>query len=169
MRGMRNLIGLPVMDLVSGKRVGTAKDALVSRDWKIRGIVLDYKTWFSAVRYVEWRDVVSAGADALVINSKKSVKKWTPDAGIYFLGGGKIRLKGLPLVSVEGIQMGNLEDVYFSEKMEESIVGLELSDGLLHDLMEGRRIIPVPNGAFRGEEVITVPTAMPEDGERSLI
>ncbi|MNN92033.1 hypothetical protein D3C81_2102430 [compost metagenome] len=65
------------------------------------------------------------------------------------------------MVSVEGIQMGRLEDVYFSEKMEDSIVGLELSDGILTDLQEGRRRIPVPPGAVRGEDAITVRTCQP--------
>ncbi|MNP56362.1 hypothetical protein D3C76_1510830 [compost metagenome] len=64
--------------------------------------------------------------------------------------------------------MGRLEDVYFSEKMEDSIVGLELSDGLLTDLQEGRRRIPVPAGAKRGEDVITVRTSQPEEYDRSL-
>ncbi|MNC57930.1 hypothetical protein D3C75_1076250 [compost metagenome] len=65
------------------------------------------------------------------------------------------------MVSVEGIQMGRLEDVYFSEKMEDSIVGLELSDGILTDLQEGRRRIPVPPGAVRGVDAITVRTCQP--------
>lgn len=152
------MIGLPVIDAVTGKRMGTVKDFLVSGTWRIRGIVLDYQSWFNSARYVEWDCLISAGDDALVINSRKSVKKLgaLPDAA--FLCNGKSKLKGLPLISVEGIQMGRLEDVYFSEKMEDSIVGLELSDGLLTDLQEGRRRIPVPPGAKRGEDVITVQT-----------
>lgn len=168
MRNARDLIGLPVLDIVSGKRLGTVKDYLVTKDWKILGIVLDYKSWFNAARYVEWKNIVSAGSDALVINSKKSVKKWKQAPGALYLGGGKIHLRGLPLISVEGVQMGRLEDVYFSEKMEDSIVGLELSDGLLTDLQEGRRVISLPAGAICGEDVITVRTALPEDLERSL-
>lgn len=158
MRGARNMIGLPVIDVVTGKRVGTVKDLLVSEAWRIRGIVLDFKSWFTSARYVEWGCIISAGDDALVINSRKSVKKLgdLPDAS--YLCNGKSKLKGLPLISVEGVQMGRLEDVYFSEKMEDSIVELELSDGLITDLQEGRRRIPVPPGAKRGEDVITVQT-----------
>jgi uncharacterized protein YrrD len=167
-RGARDLIGLPVLDVVTGKRVGTVKDFLVSVTWSIRGIVLDYKAWFNSARYVEWDSVVSIGEDALVINSKKSVRKFKRIPGTYYLCYGRAKLKGLPLISVEGIQMGRLEDVYFSEKMEDSIVGLELSDGLLTDLQEGRRIIPFPAGAIRGEDVITVRTSRPEEYDRSL-
>lgn len=159
MRGACNMIGLPVVDIVTGKRIGTVKDFLVSGQWKIRGIVLNYKSWFNPARYVEWSALVSAGDDALIVNSKKSVKKWENTPGTYYLSSGKSKLKGLPLVSAAGIQMGRLEDVYFSEKMEDSIVGVELSDGLLTDLQEGRSIIPVPAGATRGEDVITVPTS----------
>ncbi|MDF2925041.1 MAG: hypothetical protein K0R57_3955 [Paenibacillaceae bacterium] len=163
MRSARDLIGLPVLDIVTGKRVGTVKDFLISQAWHMHGIVLDYKSWFGAARYVGWGCICSAGSDALIINSKVSIKKFKEIPGTYYLCSGKSKLTGLPLISAEGIQMGHLEDVYFSPKMEDSIVGLELSDGLLTDLQEGRRRIPVPAGARRGEDAITVP-ALPAGG-----
>ncbi len=161
MRSVCNLLGLPVMDIVTGKRIGTVKDVLVTGDWKLRGIVLEYKSWFNSARFVEWNALVSIGEDAVIINSKASVRPFKSFPDTSLLGWGKEKLKGLPMVSVEGIQMGRLEDVYFSEKMEDSIVGLELSDGILTDLQEGRRRIPVPPGAVRGEDAITVRTCQP--------
>lgn len=157
MRGARGLIGLPVLDHVSGKRLGTVRDVLVDRGWAMRGIVLDYKSWFGSARYVDWRNVRTIGHDAVMVDGKSSVRRYKDVAGIYFLCYGKNRLKGLPVISTEGIQMGHLEDVYFSQKMEESIIGFELSDGLLTDLVEGRRNIPVPEGAMRGDDMILVP------------
>jgi uncharacterized protein YrrD len=151
------LIGLPVIDIVTGKRTGTVRDVLVDRSWKLRGVILYYKSWFSSARYVEWKSVCSAGHDSIMIDSRKSIKKYKDTPGVYYLSYGKNCLKGLPLVSVEGIQMGLLEDVYFSQKMEDSIIGFELSEGLLTDLQEGRRTIPVPDGAERGVDVILVP------------
>lgn len=161
MRSVCNLLGLPVMDVVTGKRVGTVKDVLITGAWRLRGIVLEYKSWFNSARYVEWKSLVSIGEDAVMINSAASVQSFKSFPDTSLLGWGSAKLKGLPLVSVEGIQMGRLEDVYFSEKMEDSIVGLELSDGMLTDLQEGRRRIPVPPGAVRGEDAITVRTCQP--------
>lgn len=157
MRDARGLIGLPMLDIVTGKRVGTARDMLVDRAWKIRGVVLNYKSWFASARYVEWSSVRSVGQDAIFIDSRKSIQTYKDTPGVYYLCYGKHRLRGLPLVSVEGIQMGLLEDVYFSQKMEDSIVGVELSEGLITDLQEGRRRIPLPKGAERGDDAIVVP------------
>lgn len=161
MKSVCNLVGLPVLDVVTGRRVGTVKDVLVTGTWRLRGIVLEYKSWFNSARYVEWGSLISIGEDAVIINSAASVRPFKSFPGTSLLNWGKTKLKGLPLVSVEGIQMGRLEDVYFSEKMEDSIVSLELSDGLLTDLQEGRRKIPVPPGAVRGEDAITVRTCQP--------
>lgn len=151
------MIGLPVMDIQTGKRVGTARDILVDRAWKIRGIVLDYKSWFASARYTEWKNIRSFGQDALMLESRKCIMKYKDVPGIYYLCFGKHCLRGLPLISTEGIQMGLLEDVYFSQKMEDSIIGFELSEGLLTDLQEGRRKLPLPKGAERGEDCIKVP------------
>lgn len=163
MRGARGLIGLPVLEYAKGKRLGTVRDVLVDRGWALRGIVLDYKSWFTSARYVEWKDVRSIGHDAVMVDAKSSVRKFKDVDGIYYLVNGKDRLRGLPLVSAEGIQMGHLEDVYFSQKMEDSIIGFELSDGLLTDLVEGRRNITLPEGALRGDDMILVP--VPPVGE----
>lgn len=168
MRSARDLIGLPVLDIVTGKKLGSVKDFLVSPVWTIHGLVLDYRTWFGAARFVEWKSICSVGADAITVNSLKSVKKFKRLPGISYLVYGKEKLTGLPLISAEGIVMGRVEDVYFSPKMEESIVGLELSDGFLTDLLEGRRKIPVPSGARRGEEAITVPYSNREEHEQKL-
>lgn len=157
MRGARELIGIPVMDLRAGKRIGTVRDILVDRAWRIRGIVLDYKSWFSYARYVEWKDIRAFGADALMIECKACIKKYKDMPGFYYMLYGKSRLRGLPLISTEGIQMGHLEDVYFSPKMEDSIIGFELSEGLITDLHEGRRKLPLPEGVERGEDCIKVP------------
>ncbi|WP_438444258.1 PRC-barrel domain-containing protein [Gorillibacterium sp. sgz5001074] len=157
------MIGLPVLDYVSGRRLGTVRDVLVDRAWDMRGIVLDYASWFTSARVVEWKDVRTIGHDAVMVDGKQSVRKYKQVPGVYFLCYGKSRLKGLPLISAEGVQMGHLEDVYFSQKMEDSIIGFELSDGLLTDLQEGRRSIPVPEGAERGEDMILVP--VPPSGE----
>lgn len=165
MRSARALIGLPVMDLQTGKRIGTVRDILVDRSWKIRGIVLDYKSWFNSARYAEWKEIRSFGQDAVMLECRSCIKKYKDLPGYYYLLYGKYHLRGLPLISAEGIQMGLLEDVYFSPKMEDSIIGFELSEGLLTDLQEGRRRLPVPVGAECGEDCIIVPVQPPGESE----
>jgi len=63
-------------------------------------------------------------------------------------------------VTVDGEQLGRVSDVYFSEILGTQIVGYELTDGFIADVMEGRRWLPVPSdldSVMLGENAIIVP------------
>lgn len=157
MRTAYDLIGLTVVELETGKRLGKVRDLLIDGEWHVRGIMLDYKQLFSPAHYIGWADVITFGDDALMVQSKDSIRKFEKADDVYFLLGGKRRIKGFPLVTAEGVHLGRVEDVYFSENMENMIVGFELSDGLLTDLREGRKRLPIPAGTKRGRDMILVP------------
>jgi len=157
MRAANEFIGLPVYDKETGKRLGKVRDLIVEQDWTVRGILLDYKALFAKARYTEWSDIVSFGEDAIMVKSKSSITKVDLPKDIFFLCMGKHRIKGMPLLTDEGVHLGRVEDVYFSQKMENSIIGFELSEGFLTDLREGRKRLPLPEGAERGKDVILIP------------
>lgn len=157
MRKACELIGLPVLDMKIGKRLGRVKDLIIDGNWLAQGLLLDYKQWFAPARYVSWDGVGVFGDDAVMVKERSSVRKYEPEPDHYFLVLGKRKIKGLPLVTEEGVYLGRVEDVYFSENMEKRIVSYELSDGLLNDWKEGRKRLPIPVGAEKGEDVILVP------------
>lgn len=157
MRTAYELIGVPVIECKTGKRLGKVRDLLIDEDWHARGMMLDYKRLFSPGHYIPWADVTTFGDDALMLRSKDSIRKFEEAGDVSFLLGGKRRVKGMPLVTAEGVHLGRVEDVYFSKNMENMIVGFELSDGLLTDLREGRRRLPIPEGTKRGRDIILVP------------
>lgn len=157
MRKAYEWIGLPVLDMKTGKRLGKIRDFIIDGDWQAQGLLLDYKQWFSPARYVAWNDVAVFGDDAVMVPDRSAVRKYEPAPGHFFLMMGKRKVKGTPLVTAEGVHLGRVEDVYFSQKMEKRIVSYELSDGFLNDLREGRTRLPIPVGAERGEDVILVP------------
>ena len=151
------MIGLPVYDRITGKRLGKCRDMIVDEAWRVRGILLEYKAWFAQARWVDWKDIVTFGEDAFLIRAVDAVRRWKPDGDQHLLCAGKHRVRGLPLITREGEHLGRVEDVYFSLKMEEFIVGFELSEGLLMDLREGRKRLPLPDGAVYGKDAILIP------------
>jgi len=157
LRSANEFIGLPVYDQITGKRLGKVRDLIVGKDWKVQGIVLDYKAWFTKARYAEWSDIASFGEDAIMVKSKSSISKYEQPKDVSFLCMGNHRIRGMPLITAEGVHLGRVEDVYFSQNMENSIIGFELTEGFLTDLREGRKRLPLPEGAERGNDVIMIP------------
>jgi len=49
-----------------------------------------------------------------------------------------------------------IEDVYFDEQMGKQIVGLELTDGLISDITEGRKVVMINEDAQLGEDAVIV-------------
>ena len=69
-------------------------------------------------------------------------------------------MKDLPVVTVHGEQLGRVSDVYFDDLQGTQIVGYELTDGFIADMMEGRKWLPAPrklDDVMLGEDVIIVP------------
>lgn len=158
---LQHLIGLPVIEVDSGKQVGHVKDAWFDEHWKLDGIVLDAgRRFLSAMKAVLWREVLVIGDDAVLIMKESSVSRMEPHHVQRSFHTGAIRLKDLPVVTVHGEQLGRVSDVYFDELQGTQIVGYELTDGFVADLLEGRKWLPAPqdsDAVMLGEDVIIVP------------
>jgi uncharacterized protein YrrD len=153
----RDIIGLPVMDIHTGKRIGTVVDIMFAADFRANCVLLETRTWFTAPRSVEWDKIVSFGEDAVTVPEESFVKECQDENNVFFLLDGKGKLKGLPVMTKNGQELGFVEDVYFSNKMDKRIVGFELSDGFLSDVTEGRNWLPCPESAVKGEDALIVP------------
>lgn len=158
---LQQLIGLPVIVIHSGKRVGTVKDCWFDENWKLNGVVLEYGKWFAAkVRIVAWSDVLTCGEDVVIIASEDAVVSMKPKKVSRAFYTGVVKLKNMPVVTVHGDQLGLLSDVYFYPLQGTQIVGYELTDGFVSDLMEGRKWLKAPSDpdmVLLGEDAIIVP------------
>ncbi|MDF2722194.1 MAG: hypothetical protein K0Q59_1869 [Paenibacillus sp.] len=160
MHKAQHLIGLPVIEVRTGKQLGTAKDCVIDREWNIRGILLESKSWFSSPRYIAWEHIVNVGEDAVTVEHDQVVQERDDsDTDTFLLLDGSFKLKGLPVITVDGNSLGLIEDVYFGEKMDKQIVGYELSDGFISDLKEGRKWLPFAGTVVLGEDAVIVPAS----------
>jgi uncharacterized protein YrrD len=157
LRKARDIIGLPVISIATGKRVGTVKDLMMDAGWNLQAIVLDAKNWFSNRRCISADDVIGIGEDAVTIGDESVIQEADVEEGYHFLTDGPGKIQGLPVITVNGQQLGFIEDVYLDQKMGKKIVGYELSEGFISDLKEGRKRLPVPVQVTMGEDALIVP------------
>ncbi|CAH0119065.1 PRC-barrel domain-containing protein [Paenibacillus sp. CECT 9249] len=155
---LQEMIGLSVLEVEKGKQVGKVKDFLLTETWEIQGLELEGKRLFSStVKTVLWNDVIAYGEDAVMIVNKQAVRQTEAvDIQHTFLNGnGKVR--DLPVVTANGTRLGSVTDVYFDPKMGNTMIGLEISDGFISDLMEGRRWLRYSADMKIGQDAVIVP------------
>ncbi|MNI61324.1 PRC-barrel domain protein [compost metagenome] len=155
---LQEMIGLAVFDLSNGKQVGKVLDILLHKDWSILGIQLEGKKLFSSnIKTVLWEDVIAYGEDAVMIRSQQAIQKWRAENIQLTYLEGNSKLKELPVLTRDGVTIGYVSDVYFDQELGKTITGIEISDGFISDLMEGRKVLPFIPEMTMGENVIMVP------------
>jgi uncharacterized protein YrrD len=158
LRRSQDVIGLPVIHVQTGKRLGTVCDLLFDEQQRLRGVLLECGGWMRRGRYIP-AERVGFGADAVVVNSEALLKaldeqqsRWT---GLLT---GQHHLKGRSVMSDDGNELGAVENVYFHEKLG-TLLGYELSEGMLTDWRHGRKVFQPPVPLIWGGDVLISPSA----------
>lgn len=166
---LMEMIGLAVFDIEEGKQVGKVQDFILTNDLTIVGIELEGKSLFSSsVKVVLWNDIIAYGEDAVMIRNQPAICKWEAENIQLTLLLGSSKLKELPVVTNDGVIIGNICDVYFDHDLGNTITGLEISDGFISDLMEGRKWLPFTPDMTKGESAVMVPPLSEERLEKAI-
>ncbi len=146
----RKIVGLPVLILEKGKTLGHVYDIMFNLEKKhtagvcIRNTVKNY--------YVKSNDITHAN-DTMIIEDKNVVI----DLGKALLFQQDITrgsdLLDKKLLTYKGKDIGYLHDICFSIE-QGTIDALELTDGLIQDIISGRKIVPVIGNILLKEEGI---------------
>jgi uncharacterized protein YrrD len=167
LRKAKDIIGMPVIEIAGGKQLGYVKDIALDSDWTVQAVVVDTKNWFSGPKVVTCGSIVAFGDDAVTVQSDGCLETLETPDGWRYLDSGDERVKGKPIMTINGLQLGVVEDVYFEEKLGKKIIGYELTDGFISDITEGRKHLPAPASVTWGEDAIIVPLHS-EDGLEDL-
>lgn len=134
--------GLPVICIENGKRIGIVKDVIFSPSHrKVSAFLLEGSGYKPYKKVVMLEDVMSLGKDAVMINSysrKKIVKKGINEGKLNDKG----EIRGLKIYSKSGEELGEVKDVLFDYQTG-LVEGVEVSDGLFQDIIQGRKILPL--------------------------
>lgn len=156
MRKVQDVIGLPVLDTSSGKRIGNVKDVLFQVNGEVMGLSVETQGLFAKTLFLSFENIGAIGPDAVTVGTDRFLTSTDDNNLGYGLYIGKKPYKGLPIVATNGNEFGHIEDVYFLEEMGK-IIGYELSDGFFQDVTEGRKIIEHPTSIVIGEDAMIVP------------
>jgi len=162
LRKAQDVINLPVIDVSTGKQRGTVKDLVLDSNLQVLGMIVDRRNWFSAARFLPWEDILAIGTDAVTIAGVqvlRSLEEWKNTGTLL---SGERRMKGLPVITRDGRQLGMVEDVYFGQELGTKIVGYELTQGLIDDLQEGRKWLPAGEAILFGDDAVIVPAEYAE-------
>lgn len=149
------VIGLPVICSGSGKLIGTVKDIIFTLEGRAVEAFLFEGTGLRNIRKaLLLKDIAKLGKDALIIEDAACAIPWKEAGKSLSLKNKKV-LTGFRVFSRSGEEMGVVKDILFDYKTG-LIEGVELSDSLLQDLVNGRYILPLFGKVEFGEDSILV-------------
>jgi len=150
-----DVVGLPVICIENGKKIGLVSEIIFCPKFKeVRAIVLDRKGCQIRKKALLLEDVVNIGSDAVVVNDcscTKTLRELETSNKLREKG----NLIGLRIYSKSGKDLGTVKDVLFDFSTR-SVEGLEVSDSLLQDIMQGRNILPLFGNVEFGEDNVLV-------------
>ena len=149
------VIGLPVLSAAGGKKIGVVEDLFFSpQNREVKALLLERPVYEVSKRVLIFEDITTIGKDAVIVRSadcRISVKKTA--AG--WIQGYRGKIRGLRAYSKAGEELGDVKDILFDSKTG-LLEGVEVSDGLYQDIVQGRKILPLFGRVEFSEENILV-------------
>lgn len=166
---LQEMIGLAVFDVENGKEIGKIHDFILDENFTIQGLELEGKTLFSPhVKTIAWEDIEAYGEDAVMVRSQETIRKTDADEIPLTFQSGARKLKEMQVLTEDGMMLGRISDVYFEQDQGNTILGLEISDGFMSDLMEGRKWLPCTPDMSVGENAVMVPPLSEQRLEKAI-
>lgn len=148
-------LGLPILCMESGKKIGSIKDLIFNpRLKRITAVLVEAKHHGIGKKVIPFTDILNFGKDALVVNNMECMKNYNKLEDFNECRERK-KISGLKIYSKSGVDYGIVKDVLF-DSATGFIEGVEVSDGIINDIYKGRNIIPFFGKVEFSEESIIV-------------
>lgn len=153
MRKSQEVIGLSIYHLKTGKKIGIVSDLLFNDANTFIGILLETRGLFRLRKYIPAEKIASMGRDAVTVkNDTKPLPLDSINEKWIGLFSGEKHLKGRSILLSTGNEIGSIEGVYFMEEVG-TLIGYELSDGLINDFRNGRKMLTTRRPLIWGDDV----------------
>jgi uncharacterized protein YrrD len=160
------VLNLPVLCADSGKKAGVVKDIIFGLGSKeVKALLLEQNGISLKKKVVFLNKLLSLGSDAAMVGNRSCVTDM--DRRTYseaFRDEGA--LLGLKVFSKAGGELGTVKDVIFDWRTGK-IEGFEVSDGMLQDVLQGRKLVPLFGRVELGEEFAIVGNEAVEEMEET--
>ncbi|MHB0886986.1 MAG: PRC-barrel domain-containing protein [Bacillota bacterium] len=156
MRTRRGIIGLPVICLQTGRKMGEVRDLLIGRRGdRLSGLRVVVSSRFS-LKSLRFRDIHSLGEDAVIIHDGTALLAPSRVRAVEAGARGPERVIGKRVITADGRDLGTIDDIIIDEAAGK-VTGYEVSSGLVSDLVDGKLILPVPPGMKVGQDAVIIP------------
>lgn len=161
MRRGREIIGLPVIKLATGKEVGWVADISWNHDQrKIKGISLDTGGVIYRSDPIPFCNIAFMGLDAVTMADETMTGEGADSIGDKSIG----EVAGVLMVTDTGRNLGTLQDLVFDDNYG-ILSGYEVSGGLVGDFISGREVLSPEAVLAWGTETVVVRDARKEEAE----
>lgn len=132
------LIGLPVMDIKSGRQLGTIQDlCLTSDSLAVEGLLVAGGGWSGKNFCIPYNNIRTIGPHAVIVETADKPDNINDNAPERYAG----VLVGMQVMAADGRNLGTISDIII-DPLDGTIQSMELSEGPLDDLIKGRSILP---------------------------
>jgi len=147
----RELVGLPVISQDQGEELGRVQDLLYDEQAGcLKGLLLADGGWLRQSQVVDFARLAGRGPKSFTVTGAGDVSHELPSGARRWQ-----EIKGLRLLNQEGEELGLVEDLVV-DLPSGQVQALEISTGLVNDLLEGRREVPLGGAVNWGTDAITL-------------
>ncbi|MHB1125438.1 MAG: PRC-barrel domain-containing protein [Bacillota bacterium] len=140
----RELLGLPVQSKQTGEVLGRIRDFLVDTDnMRLVALILKDGSWLREPEVIPIEDILEINKDGLISGGDQgpTCLEGLPELKTY--GENNLReMAGSPVVTTGGTEIGTFQDLLVDASLG-SLTGMEISGGLVSDLLSGRATITI--------------------------
>ncbi|MBX5465429.1 MAG: PRC-barrel domain-containing protein [Clostridia bacterium] len=148
------VVGLPLIDRKSGRRLGVVEDFLVSApDGHVMGLLLDGRDRAGRQRVFPFEAVAGIGSGAVLTEQAEALLPVPDGRRLNELLARHRRLVGKPVIDERGEALGSVVDVAF-DAASGRVTAIGVADGLWRELREGPRWLPAGEGSVWGEDAV---------------
>jgi uncharacterized protein YrrD len=148
------VLGKDVVSMPEGRKLGEVKELVFSPEkLEFAGIVFSKGSFGISERAVLREDILCIDKRVMLKNSACPRRIKRGRVGDMFKT--PVTLKGLPVYAMKGGELGFIEDVFFDYRTGH-VEKIELGDGIIHDVMDGRKLMPIIGKVEVAEEHMLV-------------
>jgi len=141
---LRNLVKLPLLDGHTAEKLGEIKGAVIGDDFRVLALIMHSQNGFAGCIAC---DEAIINSDAVLIYDRQCIKPWQ-DGEQFTVYEAKL---GDQVFDEQGRELGTISD-FVIDCANQEVWGVEISGGVMQDLLDGRREIPMEKLSWASQE-----------------
>ncbi|QOR35697.1 PRC-barrel domain-containing protein [Clostridium sp. 'deep sea'] len=144
MKRIKDILNLPVIALDTGQKIGSVIDVIYSvSQRRLIGLLIEKVALINSKLVITPENIINIGNDTVTITSNNALYKPSSIPDVY-QAMAEQGFNNQRLISRAGDELGIIDDLVIDENSG-ILVALDISGGIISDLIYGRKRIELPN------------------------